>query len=229
MEELKLMQQKPLVGKTFLKQAFTLLELMTVIVIICLLMTAAIPAFSNLVRNNQAIEATTRLTSSLRLAKGEAIKRGIPVTVCPISGDFNPTEDPDENSEQWPCEDTTQWDAWKVFVDPNLNATEDFSDGWPVIEYVSSNYPQTIFSNVSGPITFDPMGFANLNPESRDGWTWSSSYDSGEWNWNYAFASNYAGSYMRAFTISPVGCTGYNARWIDITQNGVINVTNVEC
>jgi prepilin-type N-terminal cleavage/methylation domain-containing protein len=223
------MQQRQLVGK-YKCYAFTLIELMTVIVVVALLITAAIPSFSDFVRNNQAMVAADRLVSSLRLAKGEAIRLGIPVTVCPISSSFNPTTAPSQSTEEYPCQNTTNWSAWKVFTDPDFNATEDFADGWPVLEYTSNRGSAVITSNISAPITFDPMGFANVNPATtRSGWTWSSSYSSGEWDWSYSYASAYGGTYYRVFNVAPTGCTGNNARVVEVTQNGVIKISNADC
>ncbi len=222
------MQLQPRVGKS---RAFTVIELMTVLVIMSLLITAAVPGYEDFVRNNQANIIASRLEASLRLAQGAAIKNGIPVTVCPISASFNPTVAFNESIEQWPCQSITTWDAWKVFTDPDFNAMEDFSNGWPIIEYVGGDIPSgTITTNVAGPITFDPMGFANINPSAtRSGWSWSDSYSSGEWQWSYTYGSTYSGTYSRAFTIVPDGCTGQNAREVDITQNGVITITNIDC
>lgn len=221
------MLQRQRVGK---KSGFTIVEIMTVVVIASLLIVAAIPGYENFVRNNEAFIAASRLASAFRLAKAEAIQHGIPVTVCPISGNFNPTSAFSETSEEWPCQATTTWDAWKVFKDPNFDATEDFSDGWPIIQYYGDINPDTIISNISGPITFDPMGFANIDPvTTRAGWTWSSSYASGEWEWSYSYTSAYTGDYYRLFTIIPSGCSGQNAKAVEITQNGVITISNIDC
>lgn len=213
------------------KLGFTVVEMMTVVIIISLLLTAAIPGYENFVRNNQAFILASRLESSLRLAQSEAIKQGIPVTVCPISSTFNPTADFNQSQEEWPCQNTATWNAWKVFSDPNFDFSEDFSDGWPIIKYVGGDIPpNSITSNISGPITFDAMGFANIDPAgTRSGWSWSNSFSSGEWQWSYTYSSAYTGSYYRLFTIVPPGCTGQNARALEITQNGVITVANIDC
>lgn len=223
------MQQQLNVGK-FKIAGFTIVEIMTVVVIASMLITAAIPSFQDFIRNNQAVVMASRIASALRIARAEAIKRGIPVTVCPISSSFNPTADFNESTEQWACQSTTSWDAWKVMEDPNLDQTEDFSDGWPVIRYSGNIVPGSITSNISGGITFDPMGFANLDlATTRSGWTWSSSYSSGEWSWSYAYSSSYSGDYYRLFTIVPSGCSGTNARAVEVTQNGIVTVLAINC
>jgi Tfp pilus assembly protein FimT len=226
------MLQQPNVGKQK-NLAFTLVEILTVVVISAILIVAAIPGYETFMRNSASLNMASRLETSLRLAQGQAIKLGVPVTVCPISSSFNPTSsdfDPTSTTDNWPCQGTTAWDAWKVFSDPDFNATEDFSNGWPLIEYVSDIQPGSITSNISGPITFDPMGFANLDPSvTRSGWSWSDGLSSGEWQWSTSYGSSYGGSYYRAFTITPPGCTGNNARVVTVTQNGVIEVSLTSC
>ncbi len=223
------MQQRLPAGKNLI-YGFSIIELMTVIAIVSLLITAVLPGYQNFVRNNQAFVLASRIESALRLAQGEAIKRGIPVTVCPISSNVNLATTFSNSTEEYPCLTTTGWNAWKVIADPNMDAAEDFSDGWPVIKYFGDVPPSSIISNVSGPITFDPMGFANINLNvTRTGWTWSNSYNSGEWQWGYSYGSGYTGSYERVFTITPIGCTGQNARLVTVTQNGVITIVNSAC
>ncbi|HSX19716.1 MAG TPA: GspH/FimT family pseudopilin [Gammaproteobacteria bacterium] len=226
------MRQQPRAGKR-LKKGFTIIEILTVVIIVSLLMTAAIPGYENFVRNNQAFIIASRLEDSLRLAQGEAIRLGIPVSVCPITG-FNPTAALNQASEQYPCQNTTTWDAWKVFSDASNNGVENFSNGWPVIQYVGGDIPAgSVVSNVAGRITYDPLGFAVTNPtvtRTSSNWTWSSSYVSGQWTWSYSFVGAYGGSYGdRFFSITPLGCTGNNARLLDLAQNGSITISNIDC
>lgn len=212
------------------KQAFTIIELIVVVAISALLAIAAVPGYQNFVQNNASLSIASRLAGSLRLARTEAIKQGIPVTVCPISNTFNPSAAFNESIEEWPCQSTTTWDAWKVFADPNFDATEDFSDGWPILQYVKNSQNGVMTSSISGPITFDPMGFASVSPASTNSsWNWSSTYSSGEWQYSNEFDSAYAGSVSRTFTISPPGCTGNNGRVITIRQNGLITVEKSAC
>lgn len=212
------------------KRAFTIIELMVVVAISALLAISAIPGYQNFVQNNASLSIASRLTASLRLARTEAIKRGIPVTICPIANTFNPTAAFNESIEQWPCQNTATWDAWKVFADPNFDASEDFSDGWPIIQYVKNSQNSVMTSSVSGPITFDPMGFARVSPASTNSnWNWSATYSGGEWQHSNEYSAAYSGSVTRTFTITPPGCTGNNGRVITIRQNGLITVEKSAC
>lgn len=91
------------------KQAsgFTLLELIVAISIAGILMSMAIPSFSDMMRNNRLTTYANELVTSLNLARSEAVKRGVPVTVRKIG--------------------TGNWSAlgWNVFVDNNGNGDFD--------------------------------------------------------------------------------------------------------
>ena len=63
------MQTQLRVGKK--STAFTIVEIMTVIVIMAILIAAGIPAMESMLRNTQSITTASRLASSLRLAKWE--------------------------------------------------------------------------------------------------------------------------------------------------------------
>lgn len=63
----------------------TLIELMVVVAITAILAAVAVPQFTHMV-GSRAIDAqSSALLSSLRLARSEALKRNLPVTICPSS------------------------------------------------------------------------------------------------------------------------------------------------
>lgn len=224
------MQAPRNVGKS--ENAFTIVEMMTVVAIVAIMFTAALPGYENFVRNNEANVLASRLADSFRLAQAAAIREGIPVSVCPIDGDFvAETAFENTTTDTYPCISSTTWDAWKVFIDPGFNATVDETNtGWGAKEFVDVYQKDTITTNINSPITFDVFGFANLDPaNSRSGWSWSNSFNIYEWSWAYTYSSAYSGDYYRVFMIVPPGCTGNNARAVEITQNGVITITNVDC
>lgn len=93
------------------KQAsgFTLLELIVVISIAGILMALAIPSFYDAIRSNRLTTYANALVTSLNLARSEAIKRGIQVTIRRKGA----------TSAQWES-------GWDVFVD--INGNEVFND-----------------------------------------------------------------------------------------------------
>ena len=194
-------------------RGFTIVEMMTVVVIMTLLITAAIPGYQNFVRNNEAIALATRLASSFRLAKGEAIKRGKSVSICPIAPGSTPA-DPTLSSDI--CSDTLDWDAWKVYEDTDGNSDDNGSE--PIIRYVEDIPPGTIKTNIAGSLLFDPMGFAQVTPTNVSSWSW--------WG-NYSYSRDT--DISRVFHIIPQGCTGRNARTVEVMNNGTITVSISDC
>lgn len=67
-------------------RGFTLIELVTVVTIVGIGAIVAMPSLSEAMRVQRLRAAATDLTSSLLVARSEAIKRGTPVSVAPQSG-----------------------------------------------------------------------------------------------------------------------------------------------
>jgi type IV fimbrial biogenesis protein FimT len=62
-------------------RGFTLLELMVVIAVLAVLVTAGVPGFRDLIQNNRAATQANELVTALYLARSEAIKRSRNVEV----------------------------------------------------------------------------------------------------------------------------------------------------
>lgn len=96
--------------KKFLEKTagFTLVELMITIAILAILLTVAIPSFSELIRNNQMVVQTDRFARDLNYARSEAIKLRQQVSIC-------------KSAIQTACQTgATNWeDGWIVFSDDN--------------------------------------------------------------------------------------------------------------
>jgi len=80
---------------------FTLIELMVTISIAGLMLSMAVPSFTDALRNNRLTTYANDFLSSLSLARSEAIKRGVSVTVR-------------KSGAQWEG-------GWAVFIDDNSN------------------------------------------------------------------------------------------------------------
>lgn len=84
---------------------FTLLELMTAIAVLAVLMGIGVPAFTSIMRNSQIAAESGNLVAALTLARSEALKRGVRVSVCGAAG---------ANV----CAAPANWsNGWIVFVD----------------------------------------------------------------------------------------------------------------
>jgi type IV fimbrial biogenesis protein FimT len=62
---------------------FTLIELMMVLVVLAITLSVAIPMFVQLLHTNQLRQEAHRLLETINLARSEAVKRNVPVSICP--------------------------------------------------------------------------------------------------------------------------------------------------
>jgi type IV fimbrial biogenesis protein FimT len=64
------------------QRGFTLWELLVTVLLIGIVLSLGIPNFSDFTRNSEMAAAVNALVSSLHASRTEAVKRGIPVTLC---------------------------------------------------------------------------------------------------------------------------------------------------
>lgn len=87
-------------------RGFTLLELMAAIAVLGILLGIGIPAFREMLAANRMTSVANAMVTAFTVARSEARKRGIPVTLCAA------------NAGQDDCEDKAEWnDGWIVFTD----------------------------------------------------------------------------------------------------------------
>lgn len=84
---------------------FSLIELMVTLAVATILVTIAIPGFRTLIQSNRASAQSNELLSAFTLARSEAVKRGLRVSVC-------------SSTDQATCAASTNWaTGWIVFTD----------------------------------------------------------------------------------------------------------------
>ncbi len=94
-------------------KGFTLIELMVTLAVAAILLTVGVPSFRATVENNRLTIAANELVSALNLARSEAIKRGVRVTVC-------------KSADGATCTTSGDWEkGWIVFTDIDNNAAYD--------------------------------------------------------------------------------------------------------
>jgi type IV fimbrial biogenesis protein FimT len=87
---------------------FTLLEIMIVIALLAVLIGLGAPSMGEFIRNSRITGKANDLLAGLNVARTEAIKRHVPVTVCATG---NATEDVPE------CDANADFSQWIAFVD----------------------------------------------------------------------------------------------------------------
>ena len=102
---------------------YTLIELMTTLLVAGVVLGIGIPAFNQFVSTNRMASGVNDLTSSLHLARTEAVKRRVNVTMCPSA---NPMADSPV------CDNGGSFaDGWIVFIDCTVAAPPDGTCGEP--------------------------------------------------------------------------------------------------
>ncbi|MEQ1622410.1 MAG: GspH/FimT family pseudopilin [Methylococcales bacterium] len=86
---------------------FTLIELMVTVAIAAVIMGVAIPSFTDLIARNRMTANANELITALNLARSEAVKRGMSVTVRKVD---NKSSTKKSNGANWE-------DGWDVFTD----------------------------------------------------------------------------------------------------------------
>lgn len=127
---------------------FTLIELVAVLVIVLLGITIGIPSWQDLLANNRAASAINQLIGAFNLARSEAIKRGLVVSVC-------------QSLDQKSCGGTWQ-DGQLVFIDRGANgnvvSSNDILHVFPAIEGAVIN---AHFFGLKKALQFLPTGMLN--------------------------------------------------------------------
>lgn len=101
-------------------KGWTLVELLVVITILGILLAIAVPGYVRFANFNRLVSATNDLVTAFQMARSEAIKRGVRVTVCK-------TDTPMDASPS--CDATTSWQqGWLVFVDAGTKGHIDIGD-----------------------------------------------------------------------------------------------------
>jgi len=126
-----------------LARGFTLIEMMTSIVVLAVILAIAVPNLAGFVRRSRVRGAQSELISSLMLARSEAAKRGVTVSVgasAPVAG--------------------SEFSAgWTVWIDTNADGA--VNAGETVIRQYPDISSAVVISSSAGatPVSFASTGF----------------------------------------------------------------------
>ncbi len=96
----------------------TLIELMTTLSVAAVVLTLGVPSFRGIQLSMQRAQVSSSLTASFTLARSEAARRAVSVTVCPSSNGTSCAGDPG-----------TDWKSgWIVFTDVDSDGAVDSGD-----------------------------------------------------------------------------------------------------
>lgn len=132
---------------------FTLLELMITIAIAGILIGIAIPSFTSIISSNRLTAHANELVTALNLARNEAVKRGVSVTVRKVDDNSSTNKGAGANWE----------DGWDVFTDADSDGN--FEAGDILIRtYDPLKFSYTLRgNNFSNFIRFTSTGQSNTN------------------------------------------------------------------
>lgn len=146
---------------------FTLIELMVGLTVLVMLITIGIPSFFNMIRNSRLATQTNEVVTGLNLARSEAVKRGLPVSLC-------------VSSDQVACDTSSpNWaDGWIMFVDRGTPGELDGTDELlQVGRAVSGGFAMTETETGEAFVQFLPSGLVNPIEDRRLQLEWAAEPD----------------------------------------------------
>lgn len=136
---------RALVAINATQRAYTLLEILTVLLIIGVLMAIAVPSYRDVAVAQRLTAAASDIAAALQLARAEAIKRQTRVAVC-------------EQPVRVVCPAENSWrSGWIVAADDNYDRAWNADDS--IVREFSQDYPTLeIYASRRGPLVFYPDG-----------------------------------------------------------------------
>ena len=91
------------------QRGFNLLELMIAMTIATIVLSVGVPSFTAMIQDNRMVAQTNALLGTLNIARAEALKVNMQVTVC-------------KSTDSATCNNGASWqDGWITFIDNDAN------------------------------------------------------------------------------------------------------------
>ncbi len=128
---------------------FTLVELLVTMAVLIITLAVGVPFYNNIVNHNRVIALTNLFSSSVNLAKSEAVGRGNDVYICAAGA----CDDDGDTGADWN-------NGWFVFEDSDISTAGEYDSAtdvmlkvWPAVDagmrmdaFDSSNHSQKVYS-----------------------------------------------------------------------------------
>ena len=131
---------------------FTMTELIIVMSLVAILVAIAAPSFKYVTTSNRITTELNGFLGDLQYARSEAVKQGLPVTVC-------------SSTDGATCNGGAVWQSgWILFLDSNSNQTVDAGETVLRVQNAFSSADTFLPDNGAfSAITFNREGYASTN------------------------------------------------------------------
>lgn len=130
---------------------FTLVEMMVTVGVAAILLAVAVPSFTTFTQNNRLVAQRNEFIATLHLARSEAVKRGIRMTIC-------------KSADATACTGSGGWEqGWIVFADADNDAAVDTGEGVLLAhEPLRGNVTLRGDTDIANYISYVPGGYTQL-------------------------------------------------------------------
>jgi type IV fimbrial biogenesis protein FimT len=134
-------------------RGFTLIELMTAIMVLGILLAMAIPSFRDMSRSNRVAATQNDLLTALAFARSEAIRQSTNVSVCAAS-------DATATACVAVATATTAWqdNGWIVFTDADIAGAVNTASGDTILQRFAAPQGDTRVNGSASFIRYTPTG-----------------------------------------------------------------------
>ena len=141
------------------KAGFTLIELIITVALAAIIVTIGIPSFRTAILNNSRTAQVNEFVGVLNLARSEAAKRGIRVTICRSS-----------DGATCAADSTSIWEnGWIVWVDQDGDGTLDAGEEIKIYGAIPNNFTLRTGGTFTQSIAYLPNGVSAGNTGSGMG------------------------------------------------------------